>query len=892
MKAILSFGLGAALLAAAGSAYLLTRPPDLPPPTQQQVLEEKLAGEGMPLRPFALMIPEGATGARFVAEEACGFYLRHPGTGRAKLFRGRAAEVYVWDDSIVLLDATGRRVFQQRTPGWEMFELVDGPDSSVLERTLLASWTMEDRFMRKRLSEADEWQVVSGQWRMEQHGGGMATNAENASAQRAVNPFTLKGRSISSGTAARLAYTRNPPTAANVAIEARVKLKEEPGRGSPIATFWLAQGDGERSVRFGWDGDAWELAERRADGWAALGSWKARPPLGNWARLGLGVEHGMTAIAMLDGVELGRFALQYYTPVGLALETESTHGIEVDDVRAYPLRSPAQMAPVFVASAAFSEKQAMGDRDPVQFEYWARGLNTYIQLDGKDSRLQLDGARARVRLPLFGDFVYRSQPDFPPGRYEYLLLAAEVPEQPSDVLHRLEFIKESAGSWRLPDGGSAFMLEFGRRGDRFYYRDANIGLRFLGGPYQPAVFLLLVPPHKDLLAADRHDLRSANVWHELFEQAPTAWYWLDGDFGMNVRWACQPGWNFMAGKSALCAPLQSKRSFRGDQVIDAYLSLRATLPGSEHYYIRRDLNVSFCTDGRDLGSGYSVMFGAENNRVTQLRRKGLILAETTAQAARFPVGVQHQNVHWKMWHFECRKEGPRILIRCNGEVLFDVVDSEPLPGGHLALWSVSNGFTVSRVTVASESSHPEPASGWIEPVVEETGWKPYRTDTVSIRKRDGKAEVENLCSGGPLAVWRASAVNLQQTPILELPLDPGACRLSLHIHVDNQTYVLPITAPTGEMMTTLAPNVAHRYSRRHLRPDIGLKAFSEQQPKRGLIRLDVAEAIAPFGAVRNRKEMVVLTVGNSSNADYLLAGIGGNGYGAKYVVGEPVWLVD
>ncbi len=881
--------LGVIAAAVAGSIALrLVGAARDPEPGQIETMERELAELGAMLRPLSCTIPAGNYGLVYEAE-TLDLYFRDSSSDSCERATVQDARLYVWADALALTRGARQECELRKTGnGWEIFEVVMTVDAPAPEQKVLSEFQMEDRFMRKDLAPDGEWRIKQGIWRMEKHGGGMVSREEDASAMRAVNPFTLKGQQVGDEEIARLEYARVPRFAGNLLIEARIEFRGESGYASTIRPFYLLQGRGEDELRFGWDGSRWELAlEDEVGAWHPLQTWRKRPPVGTWARVGLAVENGTVAVAQLDGVELGRVELPRVVQPGLAIETASTRGIEVDDVVCRALRAPKRLQPLFVKSAAFSKKEAVSGRDPVQFEHWARGRNTFIKLDGVDSRLNLSKDRVRVRLPLFADFIYQSMPDFPFGDYQFILMSKEVPAQPADVLQRLDVVKTEGGSWKLPADDMVLSLEFGRADGQFYYVGSK-GRQVMGAPYQGPAYLMIVPPSQQLLAADRHELRSDSIWHELFEQAPSDWYWHNGGFGMNTRWACQPGWNFMAGKSQNAAVLHSKRSFHGDQVVDAYLSLAAALSSQQQYYIRRDLNVSFCTNGYDVNSGYSVMFGADNNRVTQLRRKGVVIAETTDREFRFPIGTNHHEVHWRMWHFECRKEGTRVIVRYNGRTMFDVQDEEPLEGGHLALWTVANAFTVSRVTVAAERQALNPEVSWQDYGDLTSAWKPLDPDSVRLSTREALTDVENAVSGGTLGVWQAFSVNLQETPILELPLQVSGAKVNLHIQIGSATYLVAISAPTGQMMNCLKPKALARFSRSYLRADNGLKLIGSARPVAGLLVINLGEMINAVGSVPG-STMVTLTVGNSSNEEYLLVGTSGNPKGTRYTIGMPTW---
>ncbi|MFT5127735.1 MAG: hypothetical protein ACI8W8_001342 [Rhodothermales bacterium] len=676
---------------------------------------------------------------------------------------------------------------------------------------------------------------------------------------------------------------------------------ELPKSGPPAFLIGRGPLTGEQ-LGFGWwdvpGGRAWALCQRNGDEpWIVIKSWDGRPPIDNWVRVGIDVRHGHSVRLLVDGDEIGNYAHDRLLRGGFHLHTGTGSGrIELDDVLATPGQPEADFGqPLFVASASFADKKAYGNRDPREFDYWARGKNTFIELYTKDHVLDIDEARVRIRLPLHGNFRYRSKPNHSEGKYRFLILKTPVAESANDILADLAFSKE--GEFWTQEGGEAdaaeFTLEFGRENGQLFVSKERQRLP-IGVAFDGPCYLMIVPPSSRMLDAERHDVEAAGIWHELFEQAPTDWYWHGGNFGMNTRWACQPGWNFMVGKSRGLVAMHSKSSYEGDQMLDFYLSLAASLSAEQQYYIRRDLNIAFCTDGQNLDSGYTLIYGAENNRKTMLMRKGEVIAVTTSPRFRFPPGRDHQQVHWNMWHFECRKIGQRVRVRLNGQTIFDVEDPDPLPGGHLGVWSMGNAFAVSRLTAAAEQRTPSSKVASVSNSESVVGWQALLPDSVGLTKADGGVDVRNSSGGGFFAVRSSSEVDLRETPVLELPLDlPEDVHVNLHLQIDDTSYLVELGAPTTGMQYLLTPGHDRRtFSREYLDGSVRRYLLGRGRIEGGVLRINLGEMLAERDALPKGSERVILTIGNSSQSDYLLAGIGGNHAGSIYRVGQPSWKRD
>jgi hypothetical protein len=1002
-----------AVLGVLGATMLNTRPDRQQAQSIIAEVEAEIALNQWSLAPIRAQVPDGAAALRFGFDNPqpnVGFYFRHRGLDRAILVVAGGSEepgdLLVFRDAWLRVDPETDAVLEyERLGAWEIFEVVPS-GLPAAQASTMRSAEVADGFMRTRLFADDGWERVSGDWQLKQYGAGLvnAREANNYSAQRSVNPFTLQGRGSNSAPGS-VVYTRVQPDAIDYLVEARFFLgdsrqsrafsrhsrRDDFERMQQLAGFEEQERqrrreferelreqrqEGERRIReaqakggnaretikqtraemaalkaktkeamtaerrrrmtwerdrhnmladapgeipvggppafligrglisgeqlaFGWwdvpGGRAWALCQRHGEEpWVVLNAWDGRPPVDNWVRVGIDIRHGHSVRLLVDGDEIGSYDHDRIIRGGFHLHTgKDSARIELDDVLAKPALPVTDFGqPLFVASTSFADKQSYGHRDPREFDYWARGKNTFIELYTKDQILDIDNARVRIRLPLYGDFRYRSKPNHSEGRYRFLLLKTPVPESEADVVADLRFTKQ--GEFWTADGQEAesaeFTLEFGRENGRIFISKERERVP-LQTHYEGPCYLMIVPPTSRMLDAERHDIEAAGIWHELFEQAPTDWYWHGGNFGMNTRWACQPGWNFMVGKSRGLVAMHSKSSYQGDQMLDFYLSLAATLASEQQYYIRRDLNIAFCTDGQNLDSGYTLIYGAENNRKTMLMRKGEVIAVTTSPRFRFPPGRDHQHVHWKMWHFECRKIGQRVRVRLNGQTIFDVEDPDPLPGGHLSVWTMGNAFSVSRLTVAAEGRQP---GARVASVVNSDGlasWHPVLPDSVGLRETAGGVEVRNSSGGGYLAVRHAAEVNLRDTPVLELPLNLAAdARVNLHLDIDGSPYLLELAAPVTGMQFLLTPSHDRRsFSRDYLDDSLRRYLLGHGKIEDGVLRVNLGILLAERDALPPGKTDLTITVGNSSHTDYLLAGIGANRAGSIYHVGKPQW---
>ncbi len=419
-----------------------------------------------------------------------------------------------------------------------------------------------------------------------------------------------------------------------------------------------------------------------------------------------------------------------------------------------------------------------------------------------------------------------------------------------------------------------------------------------------------------LTSPERHQVSCRNYLSDLFERAPVDWSWLDGAFRMDCRWACQADWNFMACGSPAIPMMVSKRAFAGDQMHEYYLSLRPVFPwdagddsfeydgrtdahfaifnANRGWYNRRDFNFSFCFDGRNPLSGYAILFGADDNRETRLLRRGELVARTSEPQFLFPTEYGHGVIHWRWWKFTVAKFGNQIRVWMNDQPMFEFDDPEPLPDGHAALWSVRNGFAVARFDSLAEQIDWRPQVLYVENDAA-VGWQAIPADSLTLRTdaRTGLTSARHNLGAGFFAVRRALAtpVDLAATPILELPLHlPPGVAINLHLLIGEQSYLLPISAPLAATKSLLTPTFekGECFQLPVLDPAAGTWVLGQGELEQNLLRVDLGRLLEAKGVPAKARQLRSLTLGNTSNHDYLLAGGGNrNQAGQTWQVGEP-----
>ena len=234
-----------------------------------------------------------------------------------------------------------------------------------------------------------------------------------------------------------------------------------------------------------------------------------------------------------------------------------------------------------------------------------------------------------------------------------------------------------------------------------FYVDGQLALR----ARQPAI-----PNHHRIgwsaqgaaLPAQEIHVFSENVVNYTFMQAPTDWRIGSGIWEVTNRWQCDPRWAFFSGRSNLLAALWNKRPLRGDFSIEYYvgnmMDRSRDQPGTAYHYAH-DFDITVCTDGNDLTTGYSVIFGGFGNKFTGIYRKGEPWAVPTDEAK----VLINQQAHHHLWHHVMvTREGRTLNLYIDGKLVVAREDTEPLGGQYWALWTRNNGILVARVRVAAE----------------------------------------------------------------------------------------------------------------------------------------------------------------------------------------------
>ncbi|MCX7805129.1 MAG: hypothetical protein N3A38_08065, partial [Planctomycetota bacterium] len=218
-----------------------------------------------------------------------------------------------------------------------------------------------------------------------------------------------------------------------------------------------------------------------------------------------------------------------------------------------------------------------------------------------------------------------------------------------------------------------------------------------------------------LVKAEATKIYSNRFFDYEFNRAPTDWR--PGRFTVaevTNRWQCDPRWSFFSlrpldyplyqsGIRNRLAVLWSKRKFPGDVTVEFFAGIKMTGERGGKYEYARDINVSICSDGRNLNKGYCFMFGGMGNNGSYILRDGV---EVAAFGGGIPVRTTNFHRHW--FYVRAEKRGKRLSFRVDkffagtpgGELAFE--DERPLDGDRVAIWTYDCGIMISRVRISGE----------------------------------------------------------------------------------------------------------------------------------------------------------------------------------------------
>ncbi len=203
-------------------------------------------------------------------------------------------------------------------------------------------------------------------------------------------------------------------------------------------------------------------------------------------------------------------------------------------------------------------------------------------------------------------------------------------------------------------------------------------------------------------------VENGHVYDYTFSTAPVDWKVQSGVWEMTNRWDCSPGWSWYGGRSEEVAAIWNKRKFSGDFSAQFYFAFKMDFVKTpKWHYHPQNVAISFCGDGKNFGSGYSFIVGADNNERSALYKKGKSVMDSNApEALLFSLADGYpplEQLHRRWWYVKVNKIGPRIECWLDNKLLFTYNDPKPLDVGQMALWTYNNGIMLSRVQIFYEN---------------------------------------------------------------------------------------------------------------------------------------------------------------------------------------------
>ncbi len=422
------------------------------------------------------------------------------------------------------------------------------------------------------------------------------------------------------------------------------------------------------------------------------------------------------------------------------------------------------------------------------------------------------------------------------------------------------------------------------------------------------------------------NMKRDHVLDYLFERAPRDWVKV-GEWKVTNRFACDPRWSFMNGRSRGLAALWNKYGLSGDFTIECYVGMRMRQgdlkKGGRTSYPRiGDINLAFCTDGRDLWTGYNfVLQGWDklwSERWTRLYKLGRVVAKTDREF--IPRTRDHRPsarvipVEWDpggrpihgAWYFvKLRKRGGTIDMAFDDVPVLSYTDPKPLQGGQVALWTQDSSIVVARMKLSysrrargaarlAQGPAPAPAEAPADDPIRvvslthpslvynfETGlqgWREAHVDQGAVltwqKRADGKGhclKLSNAYPGGDAgAEIPVQRMDLAGTQALEFDykLSPGALvNLYFQLEGDRERLYFVRLSGLGESSENVRRIAAV--------PD------AKADGKWRHARIDIAGALRELEPSRREFVLQRMFVGNFHEG-YLNAGLGGNKTGATY----------
>ncbi len=487
-----------------------------------------------------------------------------------------------------------------------------------------------------------------------------------------------------------------------------------------------------------------------------------------------------------------------------------------------------------------------------------------------------------------------------------------LPKAPDTVEYgRMTVSREGPYIWVDVDGKELFS-----------YRDPNpLTGRAVGLEVVESLDLAKVEVHRD------------HVKDYQFERVAADWLKV-GTWAVTNRFACDPRWSFLNGRSKGLAALWNKFKYDGDFTVEYYAGMRMR-QGEMHegaarsYYPRvGDIDLALGADGRDLFSGYDLILQAWDpmwsERWTQFLKRGRVVKQVDrefiprtrfqrpqARAIKVDWDPGGRPIHGAWYYVKVRRTGNRFDAWFDNVPVFSYTDPSPLAGNRIALWTQHNSIVVARARIcysridrsgallaaaprgpaAASSATPSPRG----PVLvskthwgrrftfdrDTEGWRPFDGDqSAGLRRVPGgpgrgtrSLELTNLYAGGDFGVvLPVAGVDLGRVPAIAMD-----CAIPPDVKVN--LYVTFKSDPAERFFITLSGPDTDGPNLVRLGRFEGVKTDGQWHR----VRFNPAAALRGLRPEQDRFVVESMVLG-MFHEGYLNAGLGGNPQGATYRV--------
>lgn len=372
--------------------------------------------------------------------------------------------------------------------------------------------------------------------------------------------------------------------------------------------------------------------------------------------------------------------------------------------------TPPHLQPVFTVHEVFGGEVSMAN--------WAAS-----QSDWKSVTATVGGASVDClwhRSPFFGDVEIEGEASLSKGSFALIISAMQTSPDSGYCLtaanNALVLTRGGGEVARcdLKGQGDTSTVRLRREGGaviatvdgapRFSYQDpqpltgVNVGWYATGG------------------AANRESIQvySDTVATDTFRQSPTDWRTAGGKWTVKNRWQCDPRWSFFSGENFTgTAALWNKRTCEGDMTVEFAAGIMMSRNRGTYSDYGRDVNLTICSDGKNLDSGYSFVFAGWGNKKNAIVRQGTVVAEA-------PPPSLDDNIHRKWFLIRAEKRGGNLKYFIDDQLVCEYTDPDPLVGNRLALWTYRCGIMVSRFRVSAQNLGPRESASEDWPAVTRT----------------------------------------------------------------------------------------------------------------------------------------------------------------------------